>query len=153
MVISPSVFSLLCIHLHARQWFAACVVQTDPPVINEDRRTCDSFLSNSLLSNLLYTNISIHILHTVLYTFPKVLTRRICLIILTFLSWWSFPLFLWPWCLIWGWRCKEILNTCHSQRSKGQIDSLLSCYIIVAVFYIPMSYSTVKINPLPPWSD
>ena len=31
--------------------------------------------------NPLHPNISMHILHTVLYTFPKVLTRRICLII------------------------------------------------------------------------
>ena len=31
--------------------------------------------------NPLHTNISMHILHTVLYTFPKVLAGRICLII------------------------------------------------------------------------
>ena len=37
-------------------------------------------LSNPLkVINLSYPNISMHILHTVLYTFPKVLTRRICL--------------------------------------------------------------------------
>ena len=29
--------------------------------------------------NLLYPNINMHFLHTVLYTFPEVLTRRICL--------------------------------------------------------------------------
>ena len=29
--------------------------------------------------NPLHPNISVHILHTVLYTFPKVLTRRISL--------------------------------------------------------------------------
>ena len=28
--------------------------------------------------NPLHPNISMHILHTVLYTFPKLLTRRIC---------------------------------------------------------------------------
>ena len=33
-----------------------------------------------------------HILHTVLYTFPQVLTRRICLPIKRFLHWWSFPI-------------------------------------------------------------
>ena len=31
--------------------------------------------------NPLHLNISIHILHTVLYTFLKVLTRRICLLV------------------------------------------------------------------------
>ena len=41
----------------------------------------------------LHPNISVHILHTVLCTFPKVLTRRICLTIKSFFSWWSFPLF------------------------------------------------------------
>ena len=38
-------------------------------------------------------NISMHILHTVLYTFPVVLTRRICLTIKGFLSRWSFHVF------------------------------------------------------------
>ena len=37
--------------------------------------------------NPLHPNISMHILHTVLYTFPKVLRRRICLTIRTFFSW------------------------------------------------------------------
>ena len=54
-------------------------------------------------------NIRLHILHTVHYTFPKVLTRRICWTIKSFFSWWSFPLFSWPWCLIQGWYCKEKL--------------------------------------------
>ena len=37
-------------------------------------------------------NISVHFLHTVLYTFPIVLTKRICLTIKSFFSWWSIPL-------------------------------------------------------------
>ena len=44
----------------------------------------------------LHPNISLHILLTVLYTFPKVLTRRICLIIKRFPSWWSFLVFSCP---------------------------------------------------------
>ena len=39
----------------------------------------------------LHPNISKHILHTVLYTFPKVLTRRICLPIKIFFSDWPSP--------------------------------------------------------------
>ena len=35
----------------------------------------------------LHPNISMHILFAVLYTFPKVLTRRICLAIMSFFSW------------------------------------------------------------------
>ena len=37
--------------------------------------------------NAPHPNISMHILHTVLYTFPMVLTRRICLTIKTSSSW------------------------------------------------------------------
>ena len=50
-----------------------------------------------------HPNISMHILDTVLFTFPKVLTRRICLTIKNSFIWWSFPLFLWPYCVIQGW--------------------------------------------------
>ena len=39
--------------------------------------------------NPFHPNISIHILHTAICTFTKVLTRRICLPIKSFLSWWS----------------------------------------------------------------
>ena len=41
----------------------------------------------------LHSEINMQILHTVFYKFPKVLTRRICLTIKRFFSWWSFPLF------------------------------------------------------------
>ena len=42
----------------------------------------------------LYPNISMHIPHTVLYTFPKVLILRLFLLIKWFFySWWSFALF------------------------------------------------------------
>ena len=37
--------------------------------------------------NPLHPNISIHILHTDLSTFPVLLTRRICLTIFSFLNW------------------------------------------------------------------
>ena len=62
----------------------------------------------------LHPNIRMHILHTVLYTFPKVLTRRIFLSIKSFFSWWSFTLFLWPYFLIQGWYCIEKLEADHS---------------------------------------
>ena len=39
-------------------------------------------------------NISMHILHTVLYTHPKMLTRRICLKSNSFFRQWSSPLLL-----------------------------------------------------------
>ena len=63
--------------------------------------------------NLLHPNISIDILHTVLHTFPKVLTRRIYLKIKSVFGWWSFPLFSWPQCVIQGWYCKENLDASH----------------------------------------
>ena len=43
--------------------------------------------------NPLHPKISVHILHTVLYTFPTMLTRRILLTIKSFYGWQSFPLF------------------------------------------------------------
>ena len=52
-------------------------------------------------------NISMHCIHAVLWTFPEVLTRRICLTLRIFFSWWSFPLVLRPYCVIQGWHCKE----------------------------------------------
>ena len=60
--------------------------------------------------NLLQSEISMHILQTVFYTFHQVLTRRICLMIKSFFSWWSFPLFSWLNSLILGWCCKERLD-------------------------------------------
>ena len=46
--------------------------------------------------NPLHPKISMHILHTVLYTFPNMLARRICLTIKRFFNWLSFPLLSWP---------------------------------------------------------
>ena len=58
-----------------------------------------------LFLNPLPPDISIQTLHTIHYAFPKVLTKRICLIITSCFSWWSFPLFSWPWHFIQGWFC------------------------------------------------
>ena len=44
--------------------------------------------------NPLHPKISVHILHTVLYTFPTMLTRRILLTIKSFYGWQSFPFIL-----------------------------------------------------------
>ena len=71
-------------------------------------KECKSFI------NPLHPKISLYILHTALYTFPKVLTERICLPIKSFFCWWSFPLFSWPLCVIQGWYCREKLDASHS---------------------------------------
>ena len=63
-------------------------------------------LSFCLFLNPLHPNVSMHILHTVLYKFPWVLTRRICSTILSFF-WWRFPLFSRPFCVIWECYCRE----------------------------------------------
>ena len=67
----------------------------------------------SVLLSALHTNISMHFLHSVLCTFPKVLSRRIYLLIKSFVSWWSFLLFSWLLCVIQGWYCKEKLDANH----------------------------------------
>ena len=59
--------------------------------------------------NLLHPYFSMHLLHTVLYTFPKELPRRICLTIKTS----------WPICLIQGWYSKEKWDSSHSSGLKG----------------------------------
>ena len=74
----------------------------------------------SQIVNPLHPDISMYILHTVLYTLPKVLTRRICLAMKSFFSWWSFPLFSWPYSMIQGWYCKEKLDA-RSQRVNRAI--------------------------------
>ena len=55
--------------------------------------------TRNLFVNPLHPNISMHFPQTVLYTSPMVLRKRICLIIKSVFSWWSFPLFSWPQCL------------------------------------------------------
>ena len=60
------------------------------------------FGANSFKSNPLHPNISMHNLHTVLHKHPVVLSRRICLMIKSLSSKWSFPFFSWPKCVIQG---------------------------------------------------
>ena len=64
--------------------------------------------------NSLHSDIIMYILHAVLYTFLMVLTRRICLAIRCFFTLWSFPLFLWPLCMIQRSCCWEKLGASHS---------------------------------------
>ena len=49
------------------------------------RRRRSNLLSVGILLKPLHPNISMHILHTVFYTIPRVLTRRICSTIERFL--------------------------------------------------------------------
>ena len=58
--------------------------------VNEkyEAKKCGAFNMNPF-----YPNISMHILHTVLHTFPKILTRRIYLTIKSFFGRRSFSLF------------------------------------------------------------
>ena len=71
--------------------------------------------------NLLHRNIRIYIFQAVLYSFSKVLTRRICLIINIFFSRWSFTIFLLPYCAIQGWYCIEKLDAVSlwGQRTRN----------------------------------
>ena len=68
----------------------------------------------------LHPNISIHILHTVLCTFPKVLTRRISLTINSIFCCGLFPLFSWPPRVIQRWYCKEKLDVSQSWGGGGK---------------------------------
>ena len=85
--ISEHILPLFCLH-SLRYWQGEFVSWSKASSVG------DHFLYSRDL-NPLHPNISMHILHTVRYTFPKVLTRRIFLTIKSFFSWWSFPQFLW----------------------------------------------------------
>ena len=61
------------------------------PLANYHRKKF--LLLKSKQFNSLHPNINMHILHTVLYTFLKVLTRRICLTVAGFCHCGSFPQF------------------------------------------------------------
>ena len=56
-----------------------CQVLSYPELV-----VCSVVALNQIYLNPLHPKIIMHILHTVFYTFPKVLTRRICLIIKSF---------------------------------------------------------------------
>ena len=96
-------FAWHCLCLHVRQ-----------------QRKMSHLKVNCYLINTWHPNISMQILHTVLYTFPRELTRRICVTIKIFFQWWLYPLFLWPYCVIWGWYCREKLDISHPQGSKDK---------------------------------
>ena len=74
--------------------------------------------------NPLPPNNSMHTVYIVLYTFLKLLTRRLCLTVKSFFSWWSFPLFCdsYPSCVIQGWYHKEEVDSSHFEGVKGSID-------------------------------
>ena len=72
-------------------------------------------IAGKMLLNPLHPNISMHILYTVFYTNLMVLTWKICLSINKIFSWWSFPLFSWPYCVAQGLYRWEKLGTSHSQ--------------------------------------
>ena len=67
----------------------------------------DKSTTKLVTHNPLHPNVNVHILHTVLHTFFKVLAERICLTIKTFFNMRSFRLFSWPLQVIQSWYCKE----------------------------------------------
>ena len=75
---------------------------------------CWLFYTYSQAFNPLHPKTSMHNLHIVLYTFPKVLTGRICLLIKRFLPWWPFYVFSLPECVIQDSYCWEKLDASHS---------------------------------------
>ena len=67
-----------------------------------------------LLLNPLHPHINVHILCTALYTCLKVMTRRIWWKIKSLIfSFWSFPLFLYLWFVIWYYKEKVIAIVTH----------------------------------------
>ena len=67
--------------------FSALYLITKQNAFNTTQFLLDGFhkTNSNCFFNPLHLNIGMHILHTVLYTFTKVLTRRICLTIRAYL--------------------------------------------------------------------
>ena len=107
MTLSRAKCGMFCVHSSFWQ-HCVCGIAISGPVLKQE--------GQYVIPNPLHLKINIHILHTVLYTFHRVLTQRINFIIKSFCIWWSTPLFSWPKCLIHGWYCKEKLDICHSLR-------------------------------------
>ena len=64
-------------------------------------------------------DINMHVLNNVLYKFPEVLIRRICLIIKNFFSWWSFSFILVTLMCDSRLMFSEKLHASHSYGSKN----------------------------------
>ena len=92
--------------------------------------------------NPLHIDISMLILHTVLHTFLKVLTRRIYITIKSFFSWKSFPLLSLPLCVIQGLYCKEKLDASHPMGSKGKRG--ISIYYFPAISHIHITQTLMS---------
>ena len=88
------IWGILIICYHARIQYLITSAAVSLPLMQ--RTFVDSSWQKLAKIYLLHPNISMCFLHNVLYTFSKVLRRRICLTIKNFLSWWSFPPFLQP---------------------------------------------------------
>ena len=75
---------LIMFDLYAHHWINSGTLSLNCSVSRSERLL--------LLSNYpLHPNISMYILHTVLYTFPEVLSERICCQVKSFINWWLFP--------------------------------------------------------------
>ena len=103
----------------ARSSFQEFIVTCCLSCITSGAKRCTFQTTGVSPINSLQANISMHILHTVPYTFPKRLTSRICLTVKTCFSYWSSPLFSWLLRLIQGWYSKEKLDASHSYGLKG----------------------------------
>ena len=107
----------------------------------------------SQLLNALHPYISIHFLHTALYTFPKGPTRRICITIKGFLNQWLFSLFSWPLHLIQRWWCGEKLEawvTLRGLRVKVPYNKVFLLSVLgscIAIFIIMRSQLQNQCNP------
>ena len=88
-----------------------------------------------------------NIVPTVLYIFPKVLTRRICLTIKSFFSWWLVPLFLWPWCVIQGWYREEKLDAYHSTGLRVKLQAFALQQSCLKFWDFQLFILTWKTNP------
>ena len=92
---------VIVFHLIGWETDASCLIgwETDASCLDQSavkHHQRKPGLLSTFYWKLSLTFYSMHILHTALYTFSKMLTKRICLSIKNFFRLWSLPLFSWP---------------------------------------------------------
>ena len=88
---NPTQSKLILLDWNPVQWmYQYCLL---PLLLNWNKLRHDCSLGSKLSFTLNLVDIGIHILHTVPYTYPMVLIKRICLTIKVFVIWWSLSLF------------------------------------------------------------
>ena len=126
-----------CIKFLSFGWCTAFALHITLPAAPQ----CFRVVNQEIFLGPLHPNISMHIPHTVLHTFPKVQTKRIFFKIKSLFRWWSFPLFMKPLWVIWRWFVKR--NWMWITLRDQMVKSLVFIFFFVLIsFFVEMALLT-----------